>query len=153
MFRSSRFFLFFFCLLFAASVVRAESLPIRQLEIITENGKVLLKAELAMTPAARQRGLMHRKQLAPLEGMLFVFNSERLRHFWMKNTSLSLDIVFFDAAGRWLNTAFSTVPFSTDTISSQGPARYVLEVAAGDAARFGIGAGSVLLTRPQPVAD
>lgn len=65
---------------------------------LTLDGKAFTP-ELALTSAARSRGLMHRTR-APADGMLFVFSTPTRGGFWMKNTLVPLTIVFFDAAGR-----------------------------------------------------
>ena len=74
--------------------------------------------------------------------MLFVFADERERGFWMKNTPLPLDIVYIDSSSRIVSIAENTTPYSTKTIASRGPARYVLEVNGGFCREHGIVAGS-----------
>jgi uncharacterized membrane protein (UPF0127 family) len=85
---------------------------------------------------------MYRNDLDADAGMLFVFGDSAPRTFWMKNTPLPLDILFLDDAGTVLNVAASTTPYSEAPLRSAGPARYVLEVNAGFAAKHGIGAGA-----------
>ncbi|MEP3665528.1 MAG: DUF192 domain-containing protein, partial [Roseibium sp.] len=80
-------------------------------------------------------------EMGPDTGMLFVFQSEDQRYFWMKNTPLPLDIIFIGADGAIVSIAAGTTPFSTDTIPSGKPARFVLELNAGRAAELGIKAG------------
>lgn len=65
-------------------------------------GDATVHAQLALTDDERARGLMHRKALAPDHGMLFVFPDARQRGFWMRNTSIPLDIGYFDDDGRLL---------------------------------------------------
>ena len=60
-----------------------------------EGKQIAYQLELAANPAARQRGLMFRKDIAEREGMLFVWPEEENRSFWMKDTAMSLDILFF----------------------------------------------------------
>ena len=122
----------------------AAALENRDIRIATARGEVALTAEMALTAAERQRGLMWREDFGPGDAMLFVFPEERPLAFWMKNTPVSLDIVFFDARGRWINTAARTVPYSLEHHRSLGKGRFVLELAAGEAKRLGIGAGSRL---------
>jgi uncharacterized membrane protein (UPF0127 family) len=60
-------------------------------------GATKVRVELAITPAEQQLGLMNRASLGKNEGMLFVFPSERVLHFWMKNTVIPLSIGFFNS--------------------------------------------------------
>ena len=113
--------------------------------VITEDGKtVSIEVEIAATVPARAEGLMGREDLPPAYGMLFVFPDEAMRYFWMKNTPLSLDILFFDKKGDWAGAQLATTPFSEAILPSASPAQYVLEVKAGEAKKLGIGAGSTL---------
>lgn len=106
------------------------------------NGEVAVRVEIAATREELSRGLMYRNALDADAGMLFVFGDSAPRTFWMKNTPLPLDILFLDDAGTVLNVAASTTPYSEAPVRSAGPARYVLEVNAGFAAKHGIGAGA-----------
>ncbi len=105
--------------------------------------KASFRVEVADTPQARRRGLMYRRELGTDEGMLFVFPKERNQSFWMKNTPLSLDIIFMDRRRRVVGIIHDTVPFSTRSVSVGVPSLYVLEVRAGAARRNGIVAGDV----------
>jgi hypothetical protein len=96
-------------------------------------GTHVVSAEIADSPELRQRGLMNRTSLAPDTGMLFVFEQELPLYFWMKNTLLPLDILFFEADGDLVSTA-SMVPCKKDpcqSYSSGRPAFFALEVASG----------------------
>jgi uncharacterized membrane protein (UPF0127 family) len=110
------------------------------IDLFIERGtqRLAFKVELADTPAAQSRGLMFRTALGDFEGMIFPSTVPEPRSFWMKNTPLSLDIIFIGADGRILNIAANTVPYSTDPVSSKGPASAVLELRAGRAAALGI---------------
>jgi uncharacterized protein len=101
--------------------------------------------EIADEPEERSRGLMHRTDFATDRAMLFDFGEERLVGMWMKNTPLPLDMVFADEDGVITGIVAGTVPQSLDTISSPGPARYVLEINAGQGALLGIEAGERLV--------
>ena len=111
------------------------------LEIATRNGVQAFSVEMATTEQEKQTGLMYRKELADGKGMLFDFNPEQEVSMWMKNTYVSLDMIFIRADGRILRIAENTEPMSTKIISSRGPARAVLEVVAGTAQKYGIRAG------------
>lgn len=100
--------------------------------------------EVAVTAPERSRGLMFREEMAADHGMLFIFEQEGDRYFWMKNTPLPLDIIYIDAAGGIVSIAADTTPFSEQTIPSEAPARYVLELNAGTAAQRGIKVGDTV---------
>lgn len=99
------------------------------------------RVELADTPEAQARGLMYRTQLGDFEGMVFPSEVPEPRSFWMKNTPLSLDIIFVGPDGRITNIADNTVPYSLQSVSSSGLASAVLELRAGRAAALGISPG------------
>ena len=120
---------------------RAPAGPV--MELVTAAGKVPVRVELARTRDELSRGLMWRDQLDEDAGMLFIFAASDDRTFWMKNTPLPLDIIFIDEAGKVVNVAADTTPFTTTPIRSAGPARYVLEVNAGFAKHHGILAGTM----------
>lgn len=114
-------------------------------------GDVVFDIEIADTAAARARGLMYREEMARDAGMLFVYPAAAQIAFWMKNTPLSLDIIFFNRRGQICNIAEATTPFSTDTIPSGCAAQTVLEVNAGEAAARGLKRGAV--ARHPAIAD
>ena len=128
------------CLLFAAPYAAAsERTP---LSIETPNGTHNFRVELAITPAERGKGLMFRRSLPEDYGMLFDFERDQPAHFWMKNTFVSLDILFVGSDGIVKSIAENTVPLSLDIIESGVPVRFVLEVVAGTTARLGIEPGA-----------
>ena len=117
--------------------------PVSGLEVIDlvvdRGGKRLpFRVELAASPQAQARGLMFRTELGDNEGMLFPSVVPEPRSFWMKNTPLSLDIIFVGPDGRISNIAADTVPYSLDSVSSDGAASAVLELRAGRARELGI---------------
>lgn len=101
--------------------------------------------ELALTGEQQARGLMHRESLAEDAGMLFVYPRDRMISMWMRNTLISLDMLFLDRRGRIVRIAERTTPLSDATISSGRPARAVLEVPAGTARRLGLATGDRVL--------
>jgi len=105
--------------------------------------------ELAETPQEQAQGLMYRRSLPDRGGMLFVDAVASMRSFWMKNTPLSLDIIFVDADGDIVNIVKRTTPYSEDYIESTGPAQYVVEVRAGFTDRYGITAEDRIRWRRQ----
>ena len=106
------------------------------------NGPVEVRVELAHTRETQARGLMWREKLDRGTGMLFVFAREHERAFWMKNTPVPLDIIYIDSSGGVVSVAENTTPYSTASIPSRAPAKYVLEVNAGFASTHGVGPGS-----------
>ena len=124
---------------FAGSGVQAAT--IQPLEIVTKNGVHVFAVEMATTDQEKETGLMYRKELADGKGMLFDFSPEQQVSMWMKNTFISLDMIFIRADGRILRIAENTEPLSTRIISSGGLAKGVLEVIAGTAQKYGIQPG------------
>ena len=124
---------------FAGQPVRAATF--QPLEIATKSGVHVFSVEMATTEEEKTTGLMHRKELPDGKGMLFDFSPEQQVSMWMKNTYISLDMIFIRADGRILRIAENTQPLSTKIISSGGPAKGVLEVIAGTAQKYGIQPG------------
>ncbi len=93
----------------------------------------------------QRRGLMFVRDMPERTGMLFVYEREEIRSMWMKNTYIPLDMVFARADGSVVNVVTDTVPQTTSSHRSAGPASYVLELNAGTARRLGIGTGSRLV--------
>lgn len=127
----------------AATSTTAARHPVSGLEVIDlvvlrGDKKIPFKVELAASPEAQARGLMFRTELGDFEGMIFPSGTPQPRSFWMKNTPLSLDIIFIGPDGRIANIAADTVPYSLESVSSQGPASAVLELRAGRAKALGI---------------
>lgn len=119
----------------------ASAAEFQPLEIVTRSGVRTFSVEIAKTDEERATGLMYRKELADGRGMLFDFNPEQQISMWMKNTFVSLDMIFVGGDGRVLRIAENTEPQSLKIISSGGPARAVLEVVAGTAKKYGIAPG------------
>jgi uncharacterized membrane protein (UPF0127 family) len=102
-----------------------------QIVIETGSGDQAFQVEIADTWWSRTRGLKGRESLPDDSGMLFVYGKAQMRTFWMKNTPLSLDMIFIDSQGNIVHIARNTVPNSTEPISSHKPAKAVLELKAG----------------------
>ena len=102
------------------------------------------EVEVADDPAERAEGLMYRQSLADNAGMLFVYSQPQPVEFWMKNTPLSLDIVFVRDDGTIARIADHTTPMSEDLIPSGEPVRAVLEVKAGTMRQLGVTVGDRL---------
>jgi uncharacterized membrane protein (UPF0127 family) len=114
------------------------------LDIVTASGSYTFSVEVMRDDSQRARGLMYRRSMPQDRGMLFDFKREEPVSMWMKNTYLSLDMVFIDRAGRVIHVAENTEPLSERIIPSGGPAFAVLEVNAGTARRIGLKAGDRL---------
>jgi len=127
--------------LYAFTEQSARAASIQPLEIVTKSGVHVFSVEMATTEQEKETGLMYRKELADGKGMLFDFSPEQEVSMWMKNTYISLDMIFIRADGRILRIAENTEPMSTKIIPSRGLAKGVLEVIAGTAQKYGIAPG------------
>lgn len=118
--------------------------PPRTIDIVGKDGQVLatVAVEIVSSPGATERGLMFRNEIPEGTGMLFVFPREEVRNFWMKNTRVSLDILFIDAEGSVVGIRRKTEPFNEDSITVGLPSKYVLEVPAGMCSARGIHHGA-----------
>lgn len=108
--------------------------------------------EIAATDEARARGLMFRDTLEEGHGMLFIHDSEAPQAYWMKNTRIALDILYFDEARRLVSQQRDVPPCSggnrCPSYPSSAPARYVLELNAGEARRINLQDGETLTLSP-----
>ncbi len=156
--RTSAFFLLIgFCLTSCAvggEAGRVEAGPVGDLTVLAgvqgvrvvfPDGRAFL-AEVADTPEERVRGLMDRDRLEPGTGMVFIFDEPAPHSFWMKNTRISLDIVWLDRQARVVHIERQVPPCVEDpcpTYSPRRPAIGVLEVGGGQT--DGLRAGERLL--------
>jgi uncharacterized membrane protein (UPF0127 family) len=134
-------FLFFFLLAFCAPEPWAEEGK-KSLLPLTIKGKNI-RVEVARTEKEKERGLMFRERLGKDEGMLFVYEGEGIRSFWMKNTRLPLSIAFIDKRGKIVDIQ-DMEPFSLQTYISAYPAKYALEMNRGWFKRNGIKVGHLV---------
>jgi uncharacterized membrane protein (UPF0127 family) len=117
--------------------------PASKLRIATPDARLhTFKVWVAADDARRARGLMHVRELADDEGMLFLYPEEQPIGMWMKNTYIPLDMLFVAADGRVMRVAENATPHSLATISSGRPALGVIELKGGTAAKLGIRAGA-----------
>lgn len=128
------------------------SLPACATDTWVELGGQRYTVEIADDDAERARGLMFRDRLEPGHGMLFIHEREEPRAYWMKNTRIPLDILYFDNA-LTLVTQRRDVPACTlgdrcPSYTSDAPARYVLELNAGEAARLQLREGATITFGP-----
>ncbi len=97
--------------------------------------------EFSKTKAERDLGLMHRRFMPEDSGMLFYMDANEEQSFWMRNTYISLDIIYINEAKEIVSIAAQTTPLSETPIPSNAPAKYVLEVIAGYCAMHDIAVG------------
>lgn len=128
-----------------AVAARAAACAPDLVEIETADGRVAAFAvEIADEPEERSRGLMFRDDLPRDAGMLFLWDEAAPRTFWMKNTPLSLDMLFISPEGRVCGLVERAAPFTLDARRSGCAASAVLEIHAGLAERLGVGIGARL---------
>jgi len=107
-----------------------------------ERSRILV--EIAEDEYTRVKGLMFRENLPENQGMLFIFEEEKLQYFWMKNTPTSLDIIYANGKYEIVSISKYTEPYSQQTYPSGKPAIYVVEVVAGYCDRYDIKAGDLI---------
>ena len=138
---------FFLCVFFLLGQTGGgEPFPEKFIKVFFPNGKSIT-AELAVSDEEWARGLMFREKVFPDQGMLFVFEHVKPRNFVMKNTPISLDIIFIGKNGCVVHMAESTTPMSDTVYRSKGPVKYVVEVKAGFAKCFKIQKGTCIKWR------
>lgn len=117
------------CLIFLSC--GANRLAAKRLTLVRADGtQVMLTAEMARTMQERQRGFMERKKIPDGTGMLFLFESDQILSFYMKNTPTPLSIAYITSDGR-IKDIFDMTPYSLASIVSTGYVRYALEVPQG----------------------
>ena len=130
---------------FAVSARAADELPIQDIVAVTADGvKHVIHAEIALTDEQRAQGLMYRTEMPEDHGMLFVFPVAQPLGFWMRNTLISLDMVFLTDDGLVHYIHKSAIPQDETVIESQGPVSRVLELNGGAAERMGLNVGDRL---------
>jgi len=119
---------------------------------VTLHGKTFT-TEFAADDASREHGLMDRTELKADHSMLFFFPDDEPRAFWMKNTLIPLDILYFDGARKLVSMQLNAQPCKADPCAiypSDGAARYVLELPAGTAGKLGLKLGEPLTITGDP---
>jgi uncharacterized membrane protein (UPF0127 family) len=119
----------------------ASALDKQPLTFITGTGSHAITVEVADSEQNRETGLMFRRSIGEKEGMLFIYDREQDITMWMKNTYISLDMIFVRRGGVISHIATNTEPFSENIISSEGPALAVIEMGSGSAKRLGMKPG------------
>lgn len=100
-------------------------------KIATDSSQINLDIEISNTEYEIQTGLMYRDSLKQNQAMLFVFDDVRPRTFYMKNTRMPLDIIFFDETKKIVSFQKNAIPFDEKSLPSNAPVKYVLEINAG----------------------
>lgn len=121
------------------------SSALNKIFLTTSSGQIPIQVEIADTDREQARGLMFREKLKEGSGMLFVFEKELPRGFWMKNTLIPLDIVFFDRDKKVVSFIEKMEPCAEDPCpfyDSEKPVMYALELPAGAIERYGIKTGN-----------
>lgn len=132
--KSHRFLALLAFLLIFFAIEADEPLPRQPIrEVILKPGTpnaIHLQCEVVDRETTRNRGLMFRRSLGRNDCMLFVFEREQHLYFWMKNTSIPLSIAYINSEGKIVSIKDMT-PLSTDSVPSDYPARYALEMNRG----------------------
>src|SRR3989338_1459557 len=100
--------------------------------------------EIARSSAEWQQGLMFRESIATNAGMFFYGTEEKMLSFWMKNTPISLDILFISKDLKLVHLVKEATPLSEQKLSSVVPALHVLEILGGQASALGLEVGDVV---------
>jgi len=112
----------------------------------SENKKNLeILVEIAENDYQQAKGLMFREDIPENQGMLFTYEEDLQRYFWMKNTTVPLDIIFVDATLKIIKIHKNTQPNSDQLYPSEKPAKFVVEVRSGFTDRYGIETGNQIL--------
>jgi len=118
----------------------------------TAKGPVPVSLEIVADDASRTRGLMYRNHLDDGHGMLFVFDDESDRAFWMKNTLIPLDMIFIGADRKIVGIVENAAPQTLTERRVNGLSQYVLEIGGGLSAQLGIRAGQAVELQSIPPA-
>jgi uncharacterized membrane protein (UPF0127 family) len=116
-----------------------------KLVIITNDRCILFDVYIAQTPTQRSQGLMHIESMEEQEGMIFLHNENKPVYMWMKNTLISLDMLFVDATGSIASLHRGAVPHSEEIIESGLAVIAVIELNAGAIEHFNIGTGNQII--------
>jgi uncharacterized membrane protein (UPF0127 family) len=123
-------FIVFFSLCSCTTEKAQAGLETATVTITGETSTVTVEAELARTEDQRLNGLMYRKKLEDGKGMLFIFETDQVLSFWMKNTSIPLSIAFIAYDGT-ITDIINMYPHNTTSVHSSRMVRYALEVPQG----------------------
>jgi uncharacterized membrane protein (UPF0127 family) len=127
----------------------------QKIELSYKKNNKILNVELAENEQQHAHGLMFREKLGQDEGMLFVFQDEKIRDFWMKNTLIDLDIGYFDKNKKLIDiqqmkAVTSVLQTKLPSYPSKGPAQYALELPLGWFSKNKFPVGTVLKIQTRP---
>ena len=125
----------------AENIMRSPDYAATKIQLLPtpDRQPITFDVKLAKTQAQQAYGLMFSPPLAARTGMLFLFVRDAPRSFWMKNTPISLDMLFFNSNGQLVSIIANAEPYSLTARKSQKAAQYVLEIGGGEASRLGLG--------------
>jgi len=110
----------------------------------------IIDIEIADNEIKRAQGLMWRYSMPDSIGMLFIFDDEKLQSFWMKNTYISLDIIYINKKMEIVIIKNNTIPYSEVSVLSDKPAKFVVEVIAGFCYNYNINTGDRMVYKRTP---
>ena len=135
--------IFIFLIFFLTSDIYAGKLS--NIKVFNSDGDyVSYEVEIVTSPEEQERGLMFRDKLKKKEGMLFIFDSPKKASFWMKNTLISLDLIYIKKNGLIDSIYRDLKPMSLKKIKSKSKVKAVLEIPAGDSKLYGINNNSFI---------
>lgn len=123
----------------------AENCDMSTVHVIGAFGEVRFNVEIAATPQERATGLMYRKSMPRMSGMLFEFEAPQTTSFWMKNTEIPLDMIFANEDGTIVTLHSNAIPHDTTPIWGGDTIKFVLEINGGLANLLGISENDQLL--------
>lgn len=122
--------------------IETEDIPFtKEGELYLLRGKDTLQKldiEFAETSYEQQTGLMYRKSMEPKQGMLFVYTEEAMHSFYMKNTYIPLDLIFFGKDSSAVSFQENALPLDETSLPSKVPAKFILELNGGKVEEWGI---------------
>lgn len=127
-----------------ASAPTAGACSADMLDLRDDDTQLRFRTEVMDTPETRAQGLMFRESLPRFSGMLFVYDAAGPVSFWMENTLIPLDMLFFDGAGVLVRIHENAVPRDRTAIFGGEEIRYVLEINGGLTRALGIDLGAEL---------
>lgn len=144
-----KFGLLLFAAFWGASAIAADALEtatchLEQIWLHSNEGPLPISVELATNSADRATGLMGRTELADRHGMLFIYPEPQTAWFWMKDTPLSLDMIFIDTRGQIIDLVRDAKPEDETPVGGAPDTAMVLEISGGSAEALGLNPGDAV---------
>ena len=147
MFTSIKFIALFFVLTLSACFDAEQTADKQEITIQTPSGQqAVFSVDIADTPTEQQKGLMFVESMPDKEGMIFLYPQQTQTFFWMKNTLIPLDMLFFDKDNELIHVEHSAVPHDEAPRGPQDPICSVVEINGGLAKKMNMTFGSKLIT-------